>query len=140
MLSGVQIGTGAKVCGHGWIYGRGRIHIGADTWLSPGVIIYTHLLAPVSIGNRCDIGPGVQFIPGSHAIGPASRRAGKGTARPIAIGDGCWIGAGARIMGGVTIGDGSIIASGAVVTHDVQENTLAAGVPARAKKQLPLDI
>ena len=89
------------------------------------------------IGDRCDIGPGVEFVPGSHTIGNASRRAGFGTAKPIFVGNGCWLGAKSIILGGVKIGDGCVVAAGAVVIHDVPPNTLVAGVPARVKRQLP---
>ncbi len=123
-------------CGRGWIYGRGHVHIGRQTWLSPGVIIYTHVDAQVIIGDRCDIGPGVEFITGSHVIGTASRRAGEGVAKSIHVGDGCWIGAGSRIMGGVEIGHGAIVAAGAVVIRSVSANTLVAGVPATEKRKL----
>lgn len=110
--------------------------IGADTWLSPGVVIHSHIEAPVVIGERCDIGPGVEFIPGGHIIGNSSRRAGGGTAHPISIGNGCWLGARSIILGGVKIGDGCVVAAGAVVTHDVPPNSLVAGVPALVKRQL----
>jgi maltose O-acetyltransferase len=100
-------------------------------------VIHTHVEAEILIGSRCDIGPGVEFITGSHDIGSASRRAGTGNARSIQIGDGCWIGAGTRILGGVTVGAGTIIAAGSVVTQDIPANVLAAGVPARVKRCLP---
>jgi maltose O-acetyltransferase len=134
--AGVTLGEGTCVCGRGWIYGRGKVEIGAGSWLSPGAVIFSHLEAPVRIGARCDIGPGVTFVTGSHEIGDASRRAGKGTALPVTVGDGCWIGAGALVLGGVEIGASSVVAAGAVVTRDVAESTLAAGVPAMPKKSL----
>ena len=134
--AGVSIATDASVCGRGWIYGRGTLAIGGGTWLSPGVIIFTHLDAPVTIGDNCDIGPGVEFITGSHTVGSAARRAGMGTARPIVVENGCWIGAGARILGGVRIGAGSVVAAGAVVIGDVPGNSLVGGVPAVVKKSL----
>ena len=134
---GIEVGRDAKVCGRGWIFGRGVLHIGDGTWLSPRVILYTHPEAPIHIGARCDIGHGVEFITGSHEIGPTTRRAGNGFALPITIGPGSWIGAGSRILGGVTIGEGVIVAAGSVVTRDVPKNTLVAGVPARIKRDLP---
>ncbi|NVZ21659.1 DapH/DapD/GlmU-related protein [Pseudomonas costantinii] len=136
-FAGVEIHPDVKFCGRGWIYGRGRLVIGEGTWLSPGNIFNTHQEADIQIGSRCDLGPGIEFIVGSHEIGPGERRAGKGTARPIRIGNGCWIGAKSVILGGVTIGDGAIVAAGAVVTRDVPPHTLVAGVPALAKRQLP---
>lgn len=56
--------------------------------------------------------------------------------KPIKIGDDCWIGARAVILPGVTIGDKSVVAAGAVVTKDVPSGVLVAGCPARVKKQL----
>jgi maltose O-acetyltransferase len=100
------------------------------------VIFYTHLDALIVIGADCDIGPSVEFITGSHVIGASSRRAGIGTVKPIVINDGCWIGAGSRILGGVTIGSGAVVAAGSVVIRDVPENVLVAGVPAVVKKEL----
>ena len=135
-LGKVQLGQNVSVCGRGWIYGRGRLEIGDATWLSPGVVFYTHADVAIAIGSRCAIGPAVEFVTGSHEIGDASRRAGKGTAAAIVIGDGCWIGSGARILGGVRIGNGAVVAAGAVVTRDVPANVLVAGVPARVKKEL----
>lgn len=126
-----------KFCGRGWIYGQGRLIIGEGTWLSPGVVFYTHLEAEIQIGEQCDLGPGIEFIVGSHEVGTGERRAGNGTARAIVVGNGCWVGAKTVILGGVTIGDGAIIAAGAVVTRDVPAHTLVAGVPAVVKRQLP---
>lgn len=134
---GIRLGQDACVSGGGWIYGRGALSVGDRTWLSPGSRIYTHLDAPISIGSNCDIGPDVRLITGSHDIGNHDRRAGRGLALPISIGDGCWIGAGAMILGGVTIGPGSIVAAGAVVVDDIAPDTLSAGVPAIEKRILP---
>ena len=134
--SGVLINDGAMICGRSWIYGRGRLYVGYGTWISPGIVVHTHTDADIWIGDRCDIGPGVEFIPGGHLVGPHSRRAGEGTARPIEIGDGCWVGARSIILGGVRIGSGCVVAAGSVVTRDVPDNMLVAGVPARIKRQL----
>jgi maltose O-acetyltransferase len=135
-LGRVDVGKNASVCGKGWIYGRGQLRIGCNTWLSPGVIFFTHLEAPIVIGSNCDIGPSVEFITGGHIIGASSRRAGGGTAESIVINDGCWIGAGSRILGGVNIGTGTVVAAGSVVISDVPANVLVAGVPAVIKKPL----
>ena len=134
---GVEVGSNVKVCGRGWIYGRGSLRIGDGSWLSPQVIFYTHPGAPIRVGDACDIGPGVQFVTGGHEIGPAQRRAGSGFARAISIGRGTWIGTGARILGGVNVGEGCIIAAGAVVVGNIPANSLAAGVPAIVKRALP---
>jgi maltose O-acetyltransferase len=135
-LAGIELAEGACICGRGWILGRGRFALGQGSWLSPGVIVHTHHEAPITIGAGCDVGPGAEFITGSHEIGSASRRAGPGTANPIIVEDGCWIGAGVRVLGGVRIGGGSVVAAGAVVTRDVPPNSLVAGVPATLKRSL----
>ena len=100
------------------------------------MVFYTHVDAPIVIGANCDIGPAVEFVTGGHVIGSASRRAGQGTANFILINDGCWIGSGSRILGGVTIGAGAMVAAGSLVIRDVPQNALVAGVPAVVKKIL----
>lgn len=133
---GMSLASGARMCGRGWIYGVGDFSVGYESWLSQGVMVYTHPDAPIRIGDRCDIGPEVRFVTGGHELGPAARRAGRGTARPIVIGDGCWIGAGATVLGGVTIGAGAVVAAGAVVRSDVAPDSMVAGVPATPRKIL----
>ena len=135
-LAGVDLAARVSVCGRGWIYGRGTVRIGSGTWLSPGVIIHSHIDAPVMIGADCDIGPGAEFVTGSHSIGGPDRRAGAGTAATIVVEPGCWVGARALLLGGVTVGAGSIIAAGAVVTRSVPSGVLVAGVPATVRKRL----
>lgn len=133
---GIKMGRGVSYCGRGWIYGRGILEIGNLTWLSPGVVFYTNTKVSIKIGSDCDIGPGVEFITGSHLIGNGGRRAGIGTATQIIVGNGCWVGAKSIILGGVVIGDGSIVAAGSVVTKSIPANSLVAGVPAEIKRNL----
>lgn len=135
-LAKIKVMQNVCFSGRGWIYGRGDLIIQTNTWLSPGVIFYTHKNAPITIGKNCDIGPDVKFVIGSHKVDSGERRAGQGTANSINIGEGCWIGAGAIILDGITIGPGCIIGAGAVVTENIGDNVLAAGVPAKIKKRL----
>jgi maltose O-acetyltransferase len=136
-IAGIKLGSGVSLCGHSWIYGRGNLSIGDDTWISPGALIYTNTEVDIKIGKCCDIGPGVKFVTGSHNLGFTSRRAGNGFANAITVEDGVWIGASCLILGGVNIGKGSVIAAGALVKSDVPPNTLVAGVPAVIKRSLP---
>ena len=135
-FAGINIAPTARMCGAGWIYGNGTVEIGANSWLSPGCKLYSHHLAAIEIGQDCDLGHEVSILTGSHCIGSSNRRAGEGLARPVRIGDGCWIGARTLILGGSTIGPGTVVAAGSVVTGDLPSNILAAGVPARVKREL----
>lgn len=135
-LGNIMAMDNVRFSGRGWVYGRGNLFIDENTWLSPGVVFYTHKNASITIGKNCDIGPEVKFIVGSHEIENSVRRAGRGTAKSIVVGEGCWIGAGCIILDGITIGSGSVIGAGAVVTRDIGNNVLAAGVPAIVKREL----
>ena len=94
--------------------------------------------AAITLGNNVWIGHEVLMTVGSHEIGPPCQRAGSGTSRPILIGDGVWIGARAVILPGVTIGEGAVVAAGAVVNKDIPANTLYGGVPAKIIRDLPV--
>jgi acetyltransferase-like isoleucine patch superfamily enzyme len=120
---------------------RGHIYRGCDiiTPLTLGDGSYINrysLIANTTIGNNCAIGPGVIIGPTTHKIGTSKRRADKGKFLHVKIEDGVWIGARAVILGGVTVGYGSIVAAGAVVTKDVKPNTMVGGVPAKVIKHL----
>lgn len=90
----------------------------------------------VRIGSDCEIAMDVLFCGTTHEVGPAHHRAGAVVSQPISIGDGCWIGARAMIMPGVSIGAGSIVGAGAIVTKDCPPNTVIRGEPARAARTL----
>jgi maltose O-acetyltransferase len=109
-------------------FGSGRVSIGADSFINYGCQFNTS--ARISIGARCDIAMQVLFVTSSHEVGGPHRRAGRPTAEPIVVGDGCWIGARSVILPGVTIGAGTIVAAGSVVVRDCDTNSLYAGVPA----------
>ena len=66
-----------------------------------------------------------------HALDPEQRAEGIGTSRPITLEEDVWIGANAVVCGGVTIGKGSVIGAGSVVTRDIPAGVVAAGVPCR---------
>lgn len=95
-----------------------------------------HDSAPVTIGDRCHIAPNVTIITESHGVDVAPRRAGLLYARPVSIGDDCWIGTNVVILPGVTIGKGCTIGSCAVVSKNIPDFSVAAGVPARVIKKL----
>jgi len=87
----------------------------------------------VDIGDGTQIGPGVQILTADHPREPALRAQGLEFGRPIKIGKNVWIGAGALIMPGVTIGDDALIGAGSVVTRDVAPGVTVVGNPARPR-------
>ena len=90
--------------------------------------------APITIGIHVFIGPFSGFYTANHAMDYTNRNKGLEKALPIKVGDNCWFGANVSVMPGVTIGNGCVIAAGSVVTKDIPDNCLAAGVPAEVKK------
>lgn len=80
------------------------------------------------------IGPKVNLITTDHPLASDQRRAT--ISKPIIIKKGAWLGAGATILAGVTIGENSVVAAGAVVTKDVPDNSVAGGIPAKVLKKL----
>ena len=112
----------------------GNIQIGDNCWINRGFTV--HGDGNVIIGNNCDIAPDVVFLTGGHAIGSKERRAGEGEVYTIEIGDGSWIGSRATILGNTRIGHSCVIAACACVVHDVPDDTLVGGVPARTIRSL----
>ena len=106
-----------------------NITTGKNFYANHGVVILD--AAPVTFGDDVLLGPGVLISTANHPKDPEQRRKGIETAHPISIGNNVWIGMGAKILPGVTIGDNAIVAAGAVVTKDVPENVTVMGVPAR---------
>ena len=113
-----------------------NISIGAGTFINYGLVALD--VAAITIGNDVQIGPNVQLLTPTHPIDPALRRAKYEAAQPIVIGDNVWLGGGAIILPGVTIGANSVIGAGAVVTRDIPPNVVAAGNPARVLRQFDL--
>lgn len=96
-------------------------------------------IAPVTIGDYVMIGPNTLITTVNHPLSPAGRRRHLGQARPVAIGRDVWIGGNCTILPGVTIGNNAVIAAGAVVTKDVPDNCVVAGVPARKIRNISDD-
>lgn len=90
----------------------------------------------VTIGDNVLFGPSVQIYTATHPISAAERRNWLEFAKPITIGSDVWVGGGAIICPGVTIGDRSVIGAGSVVTRDIPADVFAAGNPARVVRAL----
>jgi maltose O-acetyltransferase len=93
-------------------------------------------VARVTIGSDTMFGPAVQIYTATHPMAAAERRRGLEAGRPIVIGADVWVGGGAIILPGVTIGARSVIGAGSVVTADVPEGVFAAGNPCRVIRPL----
>ncbi len=109
----------------------GSIRIARRVWLGPYVVIYGH--GGVEIGEQTLVSMHCAILSSNHAIPAMGRliRDLPDELLPTKIGRDVWIGANAVILGGVTIGDGAVIAAGAVVTKNVEPGAVVAGVPAR---------
>ena len=92
--------------------------------------------AYIRIGKNTKVGPNCQFYTPNHPMDYMERRKPQETGHPITIGEDCWIAGGVVICPGVTIGHRCIIAAGSVVTKDIPDDSLAAGVPAVVKRSL----
>jgi maltose O-acetyltransferase len=124
-----SVGDGAFVrppfhCDYGY-----NISLGRGAFLNFGCIVLD--VAEVSIGEMTQVGPGVQILTADHPRDPEQRRQRLELGRPVRIGGNVWIGGGALILPGVTIGDDAIIGAGTVVTRDVPPGATAVGNPAR---------
>jgi len=122
----VWIGRGTKIRCH-----EGEVRIGAKTVIGEDCTIsaYQH----VSIGEQCIIADRVMMIDFDHAVTEVERpiRVQGIYKRDVRVGNNVWIGYGAQILRGVSVGDNSIIGATAVVSKDVPANAVVAGVPAR---------
>lgn len=92
--------------------------------------------APIRFGNHVFVGPHCGFHTAIHPLDAARRNAGLERALPITVEDDVWIGAQACILPGVTIGRGSVIGAGSVVTRDVPPGVVAAGNPCRVLRKI----
>ncbi|WP_187430427.1 Maltose O-acetyltransferase [Roseobacter fucihabitans] len=106
-----------------------NIHLGEDVFFNNGCVLLDG--CTIHIGDKTQIGPMVQILTADHPRRAEDRDAGLEFSRAVRIGRNVWIGGGALIMPGVTVGDDAIIGAGSVVTRDVAPGTTVAGNPAR---------
>lgn len=110
-----------------------NIHLGENFYANYDLIILD--VCRVTIGKNCMIGPRVSIYTAGHPIDAETRISGLEFGSPVTIGDNVWIGGNAVINPGVNIGDNVVIASGAVVTKDVPDNVVVAGIPAKVIRE-----
>lgn len=108
--------------------GGAEICVGHNVFVNQNCTFYD--LGGLDIADDVMIGPNVSLITAGHPINPSQRRAAT-IGKPIVIERNVWIAAGATIVGGVRVGENSVVAAGSVVTKDVPPNTIVGGNPAR---------
>ena len=109
------------------------ISVGRNVFINQNCTFYD--LGGLDIADDVMIGPNVSLITSGHPIEPAQRRSCV-VAKPIVIERNVWIAAGAIVIGGVTIGENSVVAAGSVVTRDVPPNSLVGGNPAQVIRSI----
>ncbi len=112
------------------------IRVGRNVFINQGCTLND--IGGIEIGDDVLIGPRVSLISSGHPVDPSQRR-GQIVAAPIVIQRNVWLGAGAIVLQGVTVGKDSVVAAGAVVTRDVPPATLVAGVPAQVLRPIGVD-
>jgi len=90
----------------------------------------------ITIGADVQIAPAVQIYTATHPLAAAARRSGVESGLPVTVGDGVWIGGGAILCPGITIGENTVVGAGSVVIRDLPPNVLAAGNPCRVIREL----
>ncbi len=115
-------------------WGGHNVHFGKGVYANFNLTVVddTHIY----VGDHTMIGPNVIIATGGHPVLPALRERGMQYNMPVRIGKNCWIGAGALIMPGVTVGDNSVIGAGSVVTRDIPANVVAVGNPCRVMREI----
>ena len=115
-------------------WGGANVHVGKGVWANFGLTLVddTHIY----IGDFTMIGPNVTIATAGHPILPELREEGYQYNMPVKVGRNCWLGAGAILLPGVTVGDDTVIGAGSVVTKDIPSGVVAAGVPCRVLRKV----
>lgn len=110
-------------------WGGHHVHFGSHVYANFNLTLVddTHIY----VGDHTMLGPNVTVATAAHPLLPALREQGMQYNLPVRIGRNCWIGAGAILLPGVTIGDNTVIGAGSVVTKDIPDGVVAVGNPCR---------
>lgn len=117
------------MCDYGY-----NIEIGKNFCANHNLLILDS--AKVKFGNNVLVGPNCSFYTTTHPLNPIKRNSGLQKAKPITVEDNVWIGGNVTVLGGVSIGENSVIGAGSVVTKDIPKNSLAVGNPCNVIKTI----
>jgi len=121
------VGEGTEVRAPLYVDYGTNISIGARTFIDYN---FTALGAvPITIGDDVRVGPNVQLLTTTYPLDPQQRRDNLEAGKPITIGNNVWLGGGAIVLSGVTIGENTVVEAGAVVSRDLPADTVPAGAP-----------
>lgn len=133
-----SMGKGCQICGRVTIRNPHLISLGDGVIVNEGVILQACNDATITIGNGVGFSYGAFILTGGLDVSGGVDHGGH-IALPVVIEDGAWICARATLLAGVRIGKDSVVAAGAVVTHDVPPGVIVAGVPARVLRAHTVD-
>lgn len=111
-----------------------RITLGDHVYANTGLTVIDDTF--VTIGSHVMLGPRVTISAASHPVDPELRRQAYQYDLPVVLEENVWVGAGATILPGVTIGKNSVIGAGSVVDRDIPPDVVAAGVPCRVLREI----
>ncbi len=133
-----ELGSGSMIDYQTYFRYPWKIRVGNGVWINRGCELYGSMMAgnaQITIGDYCALGPRVRILSATHDY---RRLDLPDQAASVTIGRHVWLGAGATILPGVTIGDGAVVAAGSVVTRNVDSFSIVAGNPARFLKSREL--
>lgn len=115
-------------------WGGHHVHFGNNVYANFNLTLVddTHIY----VGDNVMFGPNVTVCTAAHPVSPELRRRALQYNMPVRIGNNVWIGAGAMILPGVTIGDDTVVGTGSVVTRDLPSGVVAVGNPCRVMRQI----
>jgi maltose O-acetyltransferase len=129
-----SLGSGSYIrppffCDYGY-----NLTLGDDVFMNFNCVVLD--VVPVTVGDRVQMASAVQLLAADHPLDPVERASGREFGRPITIEDDVWLGGGAIVCPGVTIGRASVIGAGSVVTKDIPAGVVAVGNPCRVIREI----
>ena len=111
-----------------------NVTLGANVFINFNCVMLD--VVPITVGDRVQIASAVQFLAADHPLDPVERASGRENGRPITVEDDAWLGGGTILCPGVTVGRGTVIGAGSVVTKDIPAGVVAVGTPCRVLREL----